>query len=70
MTSGDVVGELERLITLHGPPSFIRCDNGPEFIARATQRSLADAKDRNALHSALPGNWQNGFAELTAAFVS
>ena len=26
-TSRDVVAELEHLITLHGPPSFIRCDN-------------------------------------------
>lgn len=43
MTSRDVMHELERLITLHGPPGFIRCDNRPEFIARATRRFLAEA---------------------------
>jgi len=51
MTGYDVRGELERLMTLHGPPGFIRCDdrrkslwdNGPEFIARATRRFLAEA---------------------------
>ena len=43
LTSGDVVAELERLITQHGTPGFIRCDNGPEFIAQATRQFLATA---------------------------
>jgi putative transposase len=29
ITGSDVRGELERPMTLHGPPGFIRCDNGP-----------------------------------------
>ncbi len=59
MTSGDVVGELERLITLHGPPTFIRCDNGPEFIAQAARQFLTAAGIETLFIE--PGSpWQNG----------
>lgn len=62
LTSSDVVAELERLITLHGPPSFIRCDNGPEFMAQATQRFLATATLETLFID--PGSpWQNGYCE-------
>ncbi len=62
MTSRDVVAELERLITLHGAPSFIRCDNGPEFIAQATRRFLIEAKTQTLFVD--PGSpWQNGYCE-------
>jgi putative transposase len=62
MTSSDVVAELERLITLHGPPSFIRCDNGPEFISQAAQKFLADANIETLFIE--PGSpWQNGYSE-------
>lgn len=62
MTSGDVVGELERLITLHGPPTFIRCDNGPEFISQATRQFLA-AADIETLFIEPGSPWQNGYSE-------
>lgn len=62
MTSSHVVAELERLITLHGAPGFIRCDNGPEFIARATRRFLTDATIKTLFID--PGSpWQNGYSE-------
>ena len=62
MTSRAVAGELERLTTLHGAPSFIRCDNGPEFIAQATRRFLADATIKTLYID--PGSpWQNGYCE-------
>lgn len=62
MTGSDVRGELERLITLHGPPEFIRCDNGPEFIARATRRFLAEAGVGTLFID--PGApWQNGYSK-------
>jgi putative transposase len=62
MTSMDVACELERLITLHGPPSFIRCDNGPEFIAQAVRGFLATANIKTLFID--PGSpWQNGYCE-------
>ena len=62
MTSRAVVAELERLTTLHDAPSFIRCDNGPEFIAQATRRFLADATIKTLYID--PGSpWQNGYCE-------
>ena len=33
----DVVGVLEELISVYPAPTFIRADNGPEFIAQALQ---------------------------------
>lgn len=32
-TAQKVRQTLEELMTLHGPPAFVRSDNGPEFIA-------------------------------------
>lgn len=69
LTSGDVVVELERLITLHGPPGFIRCDreaprsdHGPEFIAGATRQFLTTANIKTLFID--PGSpWQNGYCE-------
>ena len=62
LTSRDVAAELERLITLHSAPSFIRCDNGPEFIAQATRQLLATANIRTLFID--PGSpWQNGYCE-------
>ena len=62
LTSHDVVAELERLITLHGPPSFIRCDNGPEFITQATRQFLVTANVKTLFID--PGSpWQNGYCE-------
>lgn len=62
LTSREVVAELERLITLHGAPSFVRCDNGPEFIAGATRQFLATANTQTLFID--PGSpWQNGYCE-------
>ncbi len=62
LTSCDVVAELERIITLHGAPSFIRCDNGPEFVAQATRRFLVTATIKTLFID--PGSpWQNGYCE-------
>ena len=62
MTSKDVIGELERLITLHGSPMFIRCDNGPEFIAQTLHKFVTDATIKTLYID--PGSpWQNGYCE-------
>lgn len=60
--SRDVVDALSRLVSLHGAPRHIRCDNGPEFIARA----IAAWADREGIDLAFinPGKpWQNGADE-------
>jgi len=36
--SKDVVAVLEELISIYPAPTFIRSDNGPEFIAQALKR--------------------------------
>jgi len=60
--SKQVIEVLSRLISLYGPPAFIRSDNGPEFIATAVKRWLADQKIETAYVD--PGKpWQNGVAE-------
>lgn len=72
MTSGDVVGELERLITLHGPPSFIRCDNGTAPSSSLGQRNVllqTPRSQRSSLTPALPGKTVTAKA-LTAGFVT
>ena len=38
--SMDVIDEFRRLIRVHGIPSYIRSDNGPEFIAKQLERWL------------------------------
>ena len=38
ITSDDVIERLTQLFTQHGPPAYLRSDNGPEFTARAVRR--------------------------------
>jgi len=57
-----VVAVLSRLVSLHGAPRHIRCDNGPEFIAHA----IAAWADEEGIDLAFidPGKpWQNGADE-------
>lgn len=62
--SAQVIRVLARLV--HGPgqsaPTFLRMDNGPEFIAHALKAWLASQQSRT--HYIDPGKpWQNGFRE-------
>ena len=53
---------LSRLISERGAPRYLRSDNGPEFVARALLKWMADQKIETALID--PGKpWQNGVAE-------
>ena len=62
LRSGKVIAILERLSCEHGPPQFMRSDNGPEFIARQVQRWLADQQTETLYIE--PGKpWQNGHVE-------
>ena len=62
ITALAVIAVLEQLIKKYGTPEALRCDNGPEFIARALQ---AWAIERNiAVATIAPGKpWQNGSVE-------
>ena len=41
-----VIASLEWLFLLHGMPTYIRSDNGPELIAKALQKWLAERERR------------------------
>lgn len=60
--SARVIKQLSRLITVHGAPTFIRSDNGPEFLATAIQKWLREENIKTAYID--PGKpWQNGVNE-------
>ena len=57
-----VKATLDAAIAKRGAPEFIRCDNGPEFIALVLRGYLAGKGVKTAYID--PGSpWQNGFAE-------
>jgi putative transposase len=66
----DLTRELERLVMLHGPPEYIRSDNGPEFIAQTVRGMLAET-DTKTLYIEPGSPWRpsaartimNGFSE-------
>ena len=60
--SSRVIEVLARLVSVHGAPTALRSDNGPEFISRAILEWLTDS----GIHTAHidPGKpWQNGTNE-------
>lgn len=51
LRAADVLAWLARAIKENGAPKYLRSDNGPEFIAREVQRSLAGREaDQDHLH--------------------
>jgi putative transposase len=62
ITGDRVVQILNGLLARHGVPSFIRSDNGPEFIARAVRDWLAGQHIETAFIE--PGSpWENAYSE-------
>ncbi len=60
--SGRVIEVLAQLVSVHGAPRYLRSDNGPEFVATAILRWLAEACIDTALID--PGKpWQNATDE-------
>jgi len=57
-----VIDTLRALMARHGPPGFIRSDNGPEFIA-AQLRTWLDSTGTATLYIEPGHPWENGFAE-------
>jgi transposase InsO family protein len=61
-TADDLVDELDRLVAIYGPPSGLRCDNGPELIAW-TLRDWCRLR-RVGISYIEPGSpWENPYVE-------
>ncbi len=62
LTSFDVVRVLDQLVELHGKPTTIKSDNGPEFVAKKVQEWIKDRRINARFID--PGSpWQNGHNE-------
>ena len=62
ITAEDVVNTLASLFRRRGEPAFIRSDNGPEFIAKATKRWL-EASRVKTLYIEPGSPWENAYSE-------
>jgi putative transposase len=60
--SEDVIDTLAELFAMRGVPGHVRSDNGPEFIARAIRRWLAQV-EVETLYIEPGAPWENGYAE-------
>jgi transposase InsO family protein len=62
ITAEDVVGTLATLFRERGEPTFVRSDNGPEFIASAV-RSWLEASGVGTLYIEPGSPWENAYGE-------
>ena len=62
ITSDDVIAVLVDLFAIRGVPEFVRCDNGPEFIA-SRLRTFLDRVDVGTSYIEPGSPWENGFVE-------
>ena len=62
LSSADVIDVLTDLFLVRGIPSYIRSDNGPEFVADSVRQWVAAMGARTAFIE--PGSpWENGYIE-------
>ena len=62
LKSGNEINALNDLFILRGIPSYIRSDNGPEFVAQAGQDWIRAVCAKTAYIE--PGSpWENGYCE-------
>ncbi|WP_102882892.1 MULTISPECIES: IS3 family transposase [Rhodobacterales] len=62
LNSTDVIDVLTDLFILRGAPSFVRSDNGPEFVAQAVRDWIAAVGAKTAYIE--PGSpWENAYCE-------
>jgi putative transposase len=58
----DVIDPIEELLKLYPPPTLLRMENGPEFIAHALQElCIGSVAGRAYIPSRIP--WENAFVE-------
>ena len=62
LNSTDVIDVLTDLFIIWGVPTFIRSDNGPEFVAQAV-RDWIQAVGANATYIEPGPPWENGYCE-------
>ncbi len=62
ITADDVVATLARLFEERAEPSYIRSDNGPEFVAAAVKRWL-EASGVGTLYIEPGSPWENAYTE-------
>jgi putative transposase len=62
ITAEDVVDTLASLFRSRGEPTFIRSDDGPEFIAKAVKRWL-DLSGVRTLYIGPGSPWENAYSE-------
>ncbi len=62
LTSHHVVSALDQIIAQRGAPTFVRSDNGSEFIAHRVAAHLL-AADSETKHVDPGSPWQNGYSE-------
>jgi putative transposase len=62
LNSDDVLATLTELFVEHGPPDFIRSDNGGEFTAVAVRKWL-DKIGVKTLYIEPGSPWENGYNE-------
>jgi len=62
MTAQDVTRQLDELVIQRGVPQFIRSDNGPEFVAKAVKKWIAE-RGFEASFIAPGSPWQNAYSE-------
>jgi len=62
LSSVDVIDVLTDLFIMRGPPTYVRSDNGPEFVAEAVRRWITAVGAQTAFIE--PGSpWENGYIE-------
>ena len=62
LKSTDVLETLADVMICRGKPDYIRSDNGPEFVALALRKWIADVGTQTAYIE--PGSpWENGYCE-------
>jgi putative transposase len=62
ITAEDVIRTLSALSERRGEPSFIRSDNGPEFVAKAVKRWL-EVSGVKTLYIEPGSPWENAYSE-------
>jgi transposase InsO family protein len=62
ITADDVIETLASLFGRRGGPTFIRSDNGPEFVAKAIKRWL-EASGVETLYIEPGSPWENAYSE-------